>query len=71
MTPTHAVKKGTRYRYYISKRLITRPATDSSRGQRVPAANLEALVISRLRALLADPIEMLNAVANGDAVRQC
>jgi site-specific DNA recombinase len=65
MTPTHAVKKGTRYRYYISQRLITRLATDSSRGQRVPAANLEALVISRLRALLADPIEMLNAVANG------
>jgi len=65
MTPTHAVKKGTRYRYYISERLITRPATDSCRGQRVPAANLEALVISRLRALLADPIEMLNAVANG------
>jgi site-specific DNA recombinase len=65
MTPTHAVKKGTRYRYYISQRLITRPATDSSRGQRVPAANLEALVISRLRALLADPIEMLNAIANG------
>src|ERR1019366_4676136 len=23
MTPTHAVKKGTRYRYYVSRRLIT------------------------------------------------
>src|SRR5271166_6159014 len=34
MTPTHAVKKGTRYRYYISRRLITGPASDSSRGQR-------------------------------------
>jgi hypothetical protein len=66
MTPTHAVKKGTRYRYYISQRLITRPATDSSRGQRVPAANLEALVISRLRALLADPVEFLNAISNGE-----
>jgi len=22
MTPTHAVKKGTRYRYYVSRRLI-------------------------------------------------
>jgi site-specific DNA recombinase len=29
------------------------------------SSRLEALVISRLRALLADPIEMLNAVANG------
>jgi site-specific DNA recombinase len=66
MTPTHAVKKGTRYRYYISRRLITCPATDSSRGQRVPASNLEALVISRLRALLADPVEFLNAISNGE-----
>ena len=27
MTPTHAVKKGTRYRYYISRRLIAGPAS--------------------------------------------
>ena len=66
MTPTHAVKKGTRYRYYISRRLITGPASDSSRGQRVPASNLEALVIGRLRALLADPVEFLNAISNGE-----
>ena len=66
MTPTHAVKKGTRYRYYISRRLITGPATASSRGQRVPASNLEALVIGRLRALFADPVELLNAIANGE-----
>jgi len=65
MTPTHAVKKGTRYRYYISRRLITDPAADSSHGQRVPASSLEALVIGRLRALFADPIEILNAMSNG------
>ncbi len=64
MTPTHAVKKGTRYRYYISRRFITGPATDSSHGQRVPASNLEALVIGRLRALFADPVEVLNAISN-------
>ena len=66
MTPTHAVKRGTRYRYYISRRLITGPAPDSSRGQRVPASNLEALVIGRLRALLADPVEFLNAISYGE-----
>ena len=66
MTPTHAVKKGTRYRYYISRRLITGPALDSSQGQRVPASNLEALVIGRLRALLADPVEFLNAISDGE-----
>ena len=66
MTPTHAVKKGTRYRYYISRRLITGPASDNSRGQRVPASNLEALVIDRLRAPLADPVDFLNAISNGE-----
>ena len=56
MTPAHAVKKGTRYRYYyIPAASSLAPALDSSRGQRVPASNLEALVIGRLRALLADP----------------
>jgi hypothetical protein len=66
MRPTHAVKKGTRYRYYIFRRLITGSASDSSRGQRVPASNLEALVIGRLRALMADPVEVLNAISNGE-----
>jgi hypothetical protein len=65
-TPTHAVKKGTRYRYYISRRPITSPAADSSYGQRVPASNLEALVIERLRALFGDPAEILNAISNGE-----
>jgi site-specific DNA recombinase len=66
MTPTHAIKKGTRYRYYISRRLITGPAADCSQGQRVPASNLEALVIGRLRTLLADPVEFLKAITNGE-----
>jgi site-specific DNA recombinase len=65
MTPTHAVKKGTRYRYYISRRLITGSVKDCSRGQRVPASNLEALVIDRLRSFFADPVELLNAIADG------
>jgi site-specific DNA recombinase len=66
MTPTHAVKKGTRYRYYISRRLITGPASDSSRGQRVPASDLETLVVARLRALLANPVEMLTVISSGE-----
>jgi site-specific DNA recombinase len=66
MTPTHAVKRGTRYRYYVSRRLITGPASGSSRGQRIPASNLEALVVGRLRALVADPVEFLNAISNGE-----
>jgi site-specific DNA recombinase len=65
LTPTHAVKKGTRYRYYVSKSLITGTAKDYSQGRRVPAGNLEGLVIGRLRAFLADEGALLSAI--GDA----
>src|SRR5580704_7112602 len=38
MTPSHAVKKRTRYRYYVSRSLITKDRTDDSAGLRIPAA---------------------------------
>ena len=43
MTPSHAVKKGTRYRYYVSRSLITKDRTDDSAGLRIPAAEIEQL----------------------------
>jgi site-specific DNA recombinase len=36
LTPTHAVKKGTRYRYYISEKLITASAKDTTKGNASP-----------------------------------
>src|SRR5215469_4515542 len=38
MTPSHAVKKGTRYRYYVSRPLITKDQTERSARLRIPAA---------------------------------
>jgi hypothetical protein len=64
LTPSHAVKKGTRYRYYVSTSLITGAAKDRSKGRRIPAANLETLVITRLRTLLADRGGILDAIQN-------
>ena len=43
LTPSHAVKKGTRYRYYVSRSLIVGTAKDKSTGRRIPAADLETL----------------------------
>ena len=60
LTPTYAVKKGTRYRYYVSTSLIT----GAGSRRRIPAGNLEALVINRLRKFLADPGAILDAVDN-------
>src|SRR6476659_185116 len=64
LTPSHAVKKGTRYRYYVSTSLITGTAKSPSKGRRIPAANLETLVITRLRTLLADRGAILDAIQN-------
>ena len=55
MTPTHAVKKDTRYHYYVSRPLITKRQTKRSTGLRIPAAEVEQLVTSRIRQWLLDP----------------
>jgi site-specific DNA recombinase len=62
LTPTHAVKKGTRYRYYISTTLLTRAGRNRSGGRRVPAGNLEGLVMNRLRSFFADPGAVLDTI---------
>jgi site-specific DNA recombinase len=64
LTPTHTVKKGTRYRYYVSKPLVTGAAKDISQGRRVPAGNLESLVVGKLRAFLADKGAILSAISD-------
>ena len=62
LTPTHTVRKGTRYRYYVSKSLVRGAAQDSSQGWRIPAGNLESLVVGRLRAFFADEGAILSAI---------
>src|SRR5680860_509077 len=66
LTPTHAVKKGTRYRYYVSRSLITGTAKDHAQGRRIPAGNLETLVIGRIRAFLADEGAVLSAITDAE-----
>ncbi len=53
LTPTHAVKHNTRYRYYVSQRLLREGA--KAAGRRVPAAAIENLVIEAIADLLAKP----------------
>jgi site-specific DNA recombinase len=55
MTPSYAVKKGTRYRYYVSRPLITRDQRESSTALRIPAEEIEHFVTSRVRQWLLDP----------------
>ncbi|MGB9647125.1 MAG: hypothetical protein WCB44_18675 [Stellaceae bacterium] len=63
MTPSHAVKKGTRYRYYVSRPLITKDQAESSAGLRISAGEVEQLVASRVRQWLLDPGSIYQAIS--------
>jgi site-specific DNA recombinase len=63
MTPSHAVKKGTRYRYYVSRPLISKDEPDGSAGLRIPAGEIEQLVASRVRQWLLDPGSIYQATS--------
>jgi len=62
MAPSHANKKGTRYRYYVSRDLIRGRRADAKRGQRVPANDLETIVTERLCQFFASENEMFDAL---------
>jgi site-specific DNA recombinase len=55
-TPTHASKKGRRYSYYISQALTEGKRTKCI--QRIPATEIEQVVASRVRSLLASQVEL-------------
>ena len=55
MTPSHAGKKSTHYRYYVSGSLITKDRTETSAGLRIPAVEIEQLVSGRVHRWLLDP----------------
>ena len=67
LTPTHANKNGTRYRYYVSTSLITQSNQSSSTGRRIPAADLESLVVGKICRLLSDPNALLDVLHNAHA----
>jgi site-specific DNA recombinase len=54
LTPSHAVKGSRRYRYYVSRSLITGTAEQNERGWRVPAPELERSVAACVKSILDD-----------------
>jgi site-specific DNA recombinase len=63
LTPTWSVKNGTRYRYYVSTSLVTGSWPTRSSRRRIPAGNLERVVIDRLRSFFANQGEVLDAIS--------
>ena len=68
MSPTHAVKKGVRYRYYVSTALVQGRKGDAGSVARVPAIDVEALVRDALQEHIVNaPLE---ANAESDLCKQ-
>src|SRR5262249_46473342 len=70
MTPSYAVKKGRRYRYYVSHPLIAKDQTERLVGLRIPAEEIEQLVTSRVRQWLVDPSNIHQAAQLADLSAQ-
>ncbi|MEQ9812986.1 MAG: recombinase family protein, partial [Azospirillaceae bacterium] len=64
LTPSHAIKNGRRYRYYVSRHLITgegpREATGDRMGWRLPAREIERALRESIERLLGDRGRLLD-----------
>ena len=70
--PTHAVKNGKRYRYYVSRLLIIDTRPNFPVGLRILAAEIEQIVMNQIRRLLSEPeslFEIIYAQAASDRKR--
>lgn len=62
LVPSHAVKKGRRYRYYIEQQLAQDEGV-GSKGQRYAALEVETAVLTILQRFLEDPIQLMTALS--------
>jgi hypothetical protein len=61
LIPSHAVKQGKRYRYYIEQRLVQDDGV-GTKGARYAAIEIEQAVIGILQRFLNDPVEIVAAL---------
>ncbi len=61
LTPTHAKKKGVRYRYYVSKRMVDkgRDPDHPYAGWRIRAGHIDSIVENQLLQLLSDGSQLM------------
>ena len=67
-TPSHAVKRGRRYRYYACTKPVTEAAEEGMHGCRFAAREIEDCVIRILIDALMNPARLLEALAITDIV---
>jgi len=62
LTPSHAIKQGKRYRYYISKHLTIGPGDKYKLGWRLPAQEIEQSIIQAIWHTLDDHVAITAAL---------
>jgi hypothetical protein len=70
LTPSHAVKKGRRYRYYVSAALISEAGMDRAQGWRLAAREIEEAVIRILFDALTSPASEQSSFASSSSMRR-
>jgi site-specific DNA recombinase len=72
MSPTHANKRGARYRYYVSHALLQNRRAEAGSIARLPAPEIESLVCDSVRRHLAsmDAAEPQTALADRELVKR-
>jgi site-specific DNA recombinase len=63
-TPTHAAKGGKRYRYYVSQAIIKNKARKPHGPVRLPAQEIEDLVVSQLQSFLQSPQRLMDSLTD-------
>jgi len=66
LTPSHAVKNGRRYRYYVSRRLVTGTGDPQRPGWRLPAREIERAVAAAASEILKDRTALVTAMREAD-----
>ena len=61
LTPSHSQKKSKRFRYYLSEKLVNESKASAPNGIRIPAQELETIVINKLCDWLTNSDAIINA----------
>jgi len=67
LTPTHTKKNSTRYRYYVAHALIVTGRKASAQGVRIPAKEIEDVVLSEIGGFLTDESSLINLMGEIEA----
>jgi len=60
-TPSHAVKNGRRYRYYVERSLLVEGRASRPKGRRISAHEIERVILGQLRTMLTTSDRLVEA----------